>query len=454
MKFHKHSYGAVHWYINELGCRVVAKTGIATDRFHIGKLILQSFKDAPDHVMQIDGSTGEYDTFQTALERSVLCATSFRNFGLNTDDVIIIMAPNHNDLVIPFYAGIYLGIYVACVDMTLGIMELQETFHTLKPKIIFCQSEKTDDVEGALRIIKLDAKIVTFNAGAKHYNFTEFLRNYEDNTPVEDFTPANFDAREKTCILLSTSGTTGVPKSAALTHKNLIIGLSYFWTLATKFPTPVEGCLMLSPIQWLSATVHLILSPILRYTRIQSSLQATPEHVAFLINKYKPSYAIVSPTMMTTLLKPEASYKCELSCFKILILGGSPVQQTLIENFKKINTKAEVYVAYGFTEIASVALNPVSAVPGSCGKPHTHLQYRLIDPVTEAEILEANKTGELWVNGPVNFKGYYNNPEATAKTYSADGWIKTGDLFYRDENWNFFFVDRLKLLLKYRSHHK
>lgn len=50
------------------------------------------------------------------------------------------------------------------------------------------------------------------------------------------------------------------------------------------------------------------------------------------------------------------------------------------------------------------------------------------------------------------FQGYYNNPEATAETFMEDKWIKSGDLFYRDENWNYFFVDRLKMLLKYRNH--
>ncbi|XP_068623696.1 luciferin 4-monooxygenase-like [Battus philenor] len=453
MKFHKHSHDAVHWYMNELMCRVVAQTGIVTDKFHVGKLMLQSLKDAPDYVMQIDGNTGEFDTFQSALERSVRCATGFTNMGLKSDDVVIIMGPNHKDLVIPMYAGIYLGIYVHFVDMTLRIKELQDVFENILPKIIFCQSEKVFDIESALENIKFSTKIVTFNTGSKHNSFSEFLNTYGDDTPVEEFQPANFDPSEKTCLLISTSGTTGVPKCAAITHENLSIGLPYLWKMASKYPSPVENALILSPAQWLSTLAQFILSPILRYTRIQTSKQATLEHISFLFNKYKPGFTMMSPTMMTTLMNRAASGECDLSCLKILMIGGSNVPRTLIDNFKKQNVETEVYVVYGFTEISTVVFNAVSTIPGSCGRPYTHLHYRLVDPITKEEVLEANKSGELWVKGPVSFKGYYNKPEVTAEVYTTDGWIRSGDLFYRDENWNFFFVDRLKMLLKYRSHH-
>lgn len=72
-------------------------------------------------MFKIDGATEERDTFQSGLERSTRCATAFRNLGLRYQDVIVLMAPNHINLVIPMYAAFYLGIKVAGIDMTLGV---------------------------------------------------------------------------------------------------------------------------------------------------------------------------------------------------------------------------------------------------------------------------------------------------------------------------------------------
>ncbi|XP_045539202.1 luciferin 4-monooxygenase [Papilio machaon] len=453
MKYHKHASDAVFWYLNELGSRVVANTGIPSDRHHMGKLILQSLKDAPEFIMQIDGGTGETDTFQDALEKSVGCANAFRTIGLHANDVIVVMAPNFTNLPISIYAAFYLGIIVAGVDSTLGIMELEETFKLRLPKVIFCEKEREEDVAEALRNIKLNVKIVTYNKSEKNISFVEFIEKYGSGTTVDEFKPADLDPVEQLCFLAPTSGTTGTPKCAALTHTNLMIGVPYVWIYTSNFPTPIERALVVSPVQWLSAIFSFILSPMLRFTRIQTSLPLTTEHTYFLINKYKPSYMMLSPTLMTTLLNPEERYKCDFTSFKVIMLAGSAVTQTLLECLKNVVINAEVYIGYGLSEVTSFALNPVSVYPGSIGRPLTHFQYRLVDPNTQEDICEPNVTGELWLKGPSSFKGYYNNPQATAEIYTEDGWIKSGDLLYRDENWNFFYVERLKMLLKYRNHH-
>ncbi|XP_013167427.1 PREDICTED: luciferin 4-monooxygenase-like [Papilio xuthus] len=452
IKFHKHASDASIWYLNELGSQVVAKTGIPSDRHHLGKLILHSLKDTPSNVMQIDGGTGETETFQDALERSVGCANAFRKFGLKGDDVILIMAPNCIHLTTSMYAAFYLGLIVAGVDSTLGIKELQDAFEICLPKVIFCLSERERDVEEVIKKMNLDTTIVTYNKGGK-CDFMEFIHKYGRETSVEDFKPADFDPEERTCLLISTSGTTGTPKCAALTHKNLMYGLPYVWMITSKFPSPVDRVLIVSPVQWLSAIFSFILSPMMKFTRIQTSLPTTSEHTYDLINKYKPEFMIISPTMAISLTKRETRNKCDFSSFKYIVVGGSAVPQTLVDDLKVITPETETFVAYGCSEIAGLAFNLVSAFPGSIGRPMPHLESRLIDPETQKDILEPNVTGELWLKGPVTFKGYYKNPQATNETYAEDGWLKTGDLLYRDENWNFFYVDRLKMLLKYRNHH-
>ncbi|CAG5022796.1 unnamed protein product [Parnassius apollo] len=452
MNFNKHRSDAVHWYMHDLACRVVAKSGIATDRYHAGKLILQSLKEAPNLILQIDGATGESETFQSALERSVRCATAFRNIGLKLNDVIIIMAPLNIDLTTSMYAAFYLGVGVAGVDTLLGVEELQDTIQICLPKMIFCQSEKVAAVGEALKDLKLDVRVVTYDKGNTYCSFSEFLHKYGDNTPVDDFQPASIDTEEAISVLLSTSGTTGLPKYAALTHKNLMIGLPYLWIRCHEFPTPTRMALTLSPVQWISATNSLVMSPILKFTRLQTSLPVTTDHTYYLINKYKPTFVMTNPSMMTTLIKPGQREKCDFTSFRLFLLAGSPLPQKLFEDLKIVAPYADVYAGYGMSEIGTIALDPVNFISGCAGRPLGNTDYRLVDPGTGKDVLEPHKTGELWFKGPITFKGYYNNPEMTAEIYTEDKWLKSGDLFYRDENWNFFFVDRVKLLLKYRSH--
>uniref|UniRef100_A0A2H1VVH2 SFRICE_018294 n=1 Tax=Spodoptera frugiperda TaxID=7108 RepID=A0A2H1VVH2_SPOFR len=220
-------YDEVHWYMEEVGARVVAKTGIPSDRHHLGKLMLHSLQDDPDFILQIDGATGESETFGSALDRSIRCAVSLTNMGLKKGDVMVLMGPNHLDFCVPHNAALYLGIMVASIDATLGVDELTQVFKTNQPKIIFCQSEKTGDVDAALKMLNMDPKVVTFNEDRHHTTLAQLLT--ADEEAVKNFKPTDFDPTETVAYLTSTSGTTGVPKTAMLTHKNLNIGNRYLW---------------------------------------------------------------------------------------------------------------------------------------------------------------------------------------------------------------------------------
>ncbi|XP_063833070.1 luciferin 4-monooxygenase-like [Ostrinia nubilalis] len=453
MKLPKRPNDAVHWYMSGITSRIVAESGRPDDRFHLGKIIFQSFKDVPDFLMQIDGATGESETSGSALERTVRCANALRNIGLECGDVIVLMAPSHIDLAIPFYAALYLGVIAAAVDRTLGVEELRDTFVVNRPKIVFCQSEKAPDIQLALNELELDTRIVTFDKGEFLCSFSEFLDEFDDGTSVEDFKHNDFDPEEAIALLIATSGTTGLPKAAAITHKNFAINGPYLWSRCTNFPSPTRMALVGAPLQWLTALMNFILSPIMRYTRLQTSAASTQEHTYDLINTYKPTFAIFSPTLMTTLIKPGDRDACDFTCLELLMLGGSAVPQELINEVKEMSPDTEVVNCYGMSELCTIGFHGAgSAPPGSCGSPMGCFQYRLIDTETLEDIVEPNVPGELLIKGPGIFKGYYNNPKATEETFAEDRWFKTGDTFYRDASWNYYFVERIKLLLKYKSY--
>ncbi|KAJ8717681.1 hypothetical protein PYW07_005611 [Mythimna separata] len=445
----RRAYDAVHWYMNDVAFRVVARTGIPSDRHHLGKLILHSLRDDPYFVSQIDGGTGQSETNGSVLDRSIRCAISLSNLGLKKGDVMVLMGPNHIDFCIPHYAALYMGVMIASIDATLGPNELGHLFHTSRPNIIFCQSEKTTDIEKALQMSEVDAKIVTFDNDSKYTSLADLLK-IKDEDAIQSFKPTDLNPEDTVAYLTSTSGTTGMPKTAMLTHKNLAIGVPYMWTTFKKFPTPTKMVIVTSPAQWLTAGFHYLLSPVLKYTRLQTSAPLTPEHFAELVDTYKPTYITTSPTMLTTMM---TSAKCDFTCFETVFLGGSVATQEVINQVKQVARIDNVRSVYGMSELSGIGVqHDFPPAPGSSGRPIGAIDAKLVDPETNKDITEPNVPGELWFKGPNVFKGYHNNPEVTKETLTEDGWLKSGDIFYRDHSWNLFFVDRYKLLLKYRNH--
>lgn len=87
----------------------------------------------------------------------------------------------------------------------------------------------------------------------------------------------------------------------------------------------------------------------------------------------------------------------------------------------------------------------------SIGKNICGCDARLVDPVTKVDICEPRRNGELWIRGPHVMKGYFDNPEATKEILGEDGWLKTGDIAYFDDDLDFFITDRLKELIKVKG---
>nr|XP_037872505.1 luciferin 4-monooxygenase [Bombyx mori] len=429
-----HSTDNVSWFVDDLSSRIVAQTGIPSDRFHLGKLILQSLKDDPDFVLQIDGGTGQSETNKSVLQRSIQCAVSLTELGLKKDDLIVLMGYNHLDLAIPLYAALYLGLVIFNVNMEMGVDSLEQVFASKKPKLIFSQSKKILDIKNSLKTYEGDVKLVSFDDNDERdvLNFSELMNGYKNDEAIENFKPTDLDPAETIAFITETSGTTGAPKGAALTHKNLQMAIKSNWLRFDKFPTPTRSPLILTPIHWISAGLHFVFSPILRYTRTQSSKPTTREHVYHLINTYKPTHLITTTPYILALLENRG--QCDFDSFEFIHVGGCPLTKDVSDYLNKT--------------LPNVRSPPL----GSLGQPIANFNYRLIDITTQKDITEPNIQGELWLKGPTIFKEYYNDPENTKAAFSEDGWFKTGDIMYRDENYNFFFVDRVQLLIHYKNY--
>ncbi|KAL0867904.1 hypothetical protein ABMA27_008585 [Loxostege sticticalis] len=420
--------------------------------YHLGHAIVDCFRRYPDSINQIDAATGQSETNASVLSRSIQVANSLRALGLVPGDIMALGGKNHLDLHIPYYAALFNGMTLVGVDPLFKYDEVKSLFKLTSPKISFCDPEDYDNFVQAAQDLGLDTKIFTFGDGA--HCMRALVEEYASNTKEEDFQLPEFDLEKVYIWLISTSGSTGNVKVAAFTHAVIVKKTAQFRN-AIKIRDPsaqFKPALNSSPIQWVSGITSPVNMPLLGHTIIQTSAPLTVEHLIDIINKYRPVQTLIGPTMITNVLKHEKP--CDLSCFDYIILGGSKVPENLIVELRsKLRKDAKAVEMHGLTETIGTVLFPrPDTPPNSCGSPMPAFEIQLVDPDTERVITEPNVSGELWAKG-VMFSEYYNNPEETAKAFSKDGWFKTGDLMYRDERDNYYYVSRIKTLIKYQNYH-
>jgi 4-coumarate--CoA ligase len=159
----------------------------------------------------------------------------------------------------------------------------------------------------------------------------------------------------------------------------------------------------------------------------------------------------VAPPIAVALAKHPIVDQYDLSALKQVFSGAAPLSAELaLETGARLD--CEVVQGYGMTELSPVShLTPPGGYkPGSVGVTAPNTELRIVDPES-GESLGYGADGEVWVRGPQVMAGYLNNPEATAATIDADGWLHTGDIGHVDEDGHLYIVDRLKELIKYKG---
>lgn len=425
-------------------------------KYHLGHLVLDSLKRNPDFICQIDAATGECETNGSVLRRSIQLARCMRRIGLKPGDVMTLGGKNHLDMSIPYYAAIMNGLPIAGLDHIFKYSEIKGHFKLCLPKIAFCEKEYVEDHLKVIKDLSLDTKLVCFGEG--EYSMQRFMDEYDDINNIDNFAPLDFDKYKNYAFLITTSGTMSVIKLSAFTHANIfekLFGVKAIKLLPQKVGNEIEDSkpvMLLSPLFWLTSFVIRTRLPYAGRTILMTSAPVTSDHVIDMINKYKPIYVVFGPSMVKALI--ENQKECDFTCFELILISGSKIQDNIILELKnRVRPSAKVSQLYGLSEVFGALFSPSKNAPiNSCGKGSIDSQqFKLVDPVTGKDVTEPNVPGEIWVIPA--FTEFYNDPELTASAVTKDGWYKSGDILYRDENDNYFFVERIKTIIICRSYH-
>ncbi|KAL0119141.1 hypothetical protein PUN28_009623 [Cardiocondyla obscurior] len=181
----------------------------------------------------------------------------------------------------------------------------------------------------------------------------------------------------------------------------------------------------------------------------------TPETFVNVLEKSKPTALYVVPPLVLFLTASPLVKKHFFNHTHMMMSGAAPLAKTDVdrfyEKFKIDSTIFKFHQGYGLTESSPVAFIEHGQKYSSIGKNIASCQARLVDITTQQDIDTVGQTGELWLKGPHIMKGYLDDEASTKNTINEDGWLKTGDIAYFDEDFDFYITDRLKELIKVKG---
>ncbi|KAK7343943.1 hypothetical protein VNO77_13081 [Canavalia gladiata] len=263
-------------------------------------------------------------------------------------------------------------------------------------------------------------------------------------------------AQSDTAAILYSSGTTGVSKGVVLTHGNIISIMRLLSWSADVSASQDDVFLAFIPMFHIYGLVFFgfgllcvgVTTILMQKFDFQGMLGA--------IQKHKVNNLPAVPPVILALVKYASKARCDLSSLRRVGSGAAPLSKEVAHEFRKTFPWVELRPGYGLTESCGAATFFVSdkdakAHLDSCGKLIPTFCAKVID-IETGKPLPPCKEGELWLKSPTIMKGYLGNLEATSTTVDSEGWLRTGDLGYIDENGFVHIVERIKELIKHNGY--
>jgi len=432
-------------------------------------IVAASARDYPDApALQFFGREMSYRELQDQIERA---AAGLRERGVRPGDPVAIVLPNCPQHIVAFYAVLRLGAVVVEHNPLYTPRELRTQFedHGAVHAIVWSkvaasvQAFPSDLAVRTLvsvdvtRAMPLRTRAALRLPVARAREAREALTaRVSGAIPWEtllrsDPLPASVPApgTDDLAIIQYTSGTTGAPKGAALTHRNLISNAAQARSWVPSIRRG-EGCVVYAVLPMFHAyglTLCLTFAMSMG-ARLVLFPRFDPDMVLAVTKKHPATFLPLVPPIADRLLTAARERGVSLEGTEVAISGAMALPHELVVPFEAASG-GYLVEGYGLSECSPVLMaNPVAEnrVPGTVGLPLPGTECRVVDPDDPTRDVDAGEAGELLVRGPQVFGGYYGKPEETQQVF-VDGWFRTGDIVTIDESGFVRIVDRIKELI-------
>lgn len=354
-------------------------------------------------------------------------------FGVQKGDRVAVLAEFGLEYVALFGAAQKAGFILVPINYRLAPPEVAYLLDNAAPKVLVLDSRYAHLATAGAPIQPLDGLADACRQATAAVSTEPFPA-----VPLQEHDPV---------FILYTSGTTGFPKGALYTH-GMLFWNSVNTAMSLIINTESRTLNVMPPFH--TGGWNVLLTPFLHhggYVCLQRKFDAVA--ALRLLQEEQVTIFMAVPTILQMMANEPTFEQATFPHLLYIIVGGEPMPIPLIERWHAKGVP--IRQGYGMTEVGpnltSLHQNDAIRKKGSIGRPNFYVETRLVDD--HGNDVPTGTSGELWLRGPMVMPGYWNMPEATQKTFSADGqWFRTGDLMRQDEAQYLYVVDRLKNMYK------
>lgn len=435
----------------------------------VGGVPLRSYRHAPPSLREVWLGTaahadreylvfaGERCTYAQAQTYTASIAHWLQKQGVKPGDRVAIAMRNYPEWMLAYWAITSMGAVAVGMNAWWVAHEMEFALEDSAPVVLLCDRERLQRFE-ELRDKFPGLQVVAIRL---QQEAPDWATDWVELINAEPALPAvSIDPDDDACIFY-TSGTTGRPKGARLTHRGCVANIMNVAFINTVQPIAVALARGVAPPApgATPAPNSLVATPLFHVTANNCVAQATTVAGGKLVHMYKwdPAEALrlIEEERITTfngvpmmareiIMHPDFARR-DTSSLTVLGGGGAALQPDLVAKIQQRSQSARPNTGYGMTEtcgiIAAVSAEFFVDKPASVGPAMPTFEAKCVG--AGGEDLGANEIGELWVRGAPVIKGYLNRPDATAEAIT-DGWLHTGDIAYIDDEGFIFLVDRAK----------
>ncbi|KAL8160229.1 hypothetical protein V2J09_001766 [Rumex salicifolius] len=423
----------------------------------------ENLPEIGDRPCLIVGTTGKIYSFA---ETHLLCrktAAGLSNLGVRKGDAIMLLLHNSAEFVFSFFAASMIGAVVTTANPYYTSSEIAKQLSSSKAKLMITHAQYVDKLRehhpAGISVGDEGFVVVTVDDPPENCLDFSVLSDADDkDLKVRETVEEGFDPTEAVALPFS-SGTTGLPKGVILTHKSLVTSVAQQvdGENPNLYLTPDDVILCLLPLFHIFSLNSVLLCAMRAGSAILLVHKFEIAALLEQLERHKVSVAAVVPPLVLALAKNPMVEKFDLSAIRLVLSGAAPLGKELEDALRTRLPQAVLGQGYGMTEAGPVlamclgfAKEPFPTKPGSCGTVVRNAEMKVVDPETGSS-LPFNQSGEICIRGDQIMKGYLNDDASTAAAIDAQGWLRTGDIGYVDDDFEVFIVDRVKEIIKFKG---